>query len=173
MIDEIHDPNFQSRRGGGGADEGGWADKGGWADEADGGDRSYRAGGAGGSVALMGVMGAARAWQATAAAATTLRESTPAAIARGAIGMHTHESASCIQREDRPSPSVPSSSATRSSGRLPGPSAVPIGVADWSGVSASSRNPAARSCARPSYQLPIRAYGMANTAPMDTFTERR
>ena len=114
-----------------------------------------------------------RAWQAMAAAATTLRESTPAARACGAIGMHTPRSASCIQREDRPSPSVPSSSATRSSGRLPGPRAVPIGAADWSGVSASSRNPASRSCARPPYQSVIRAYGMAKTAPMDTFTARR
>src|SRR5262249_54662432 len=53
------------------------------------------------------------AWQATAAAATTFSESTPSAIACGLIGMQTLSSASCSQREDRPSPSEPSMSATR------------------------------------------------------------
>ncbi len=48
-----------------------------------------------------------------AAAATTLRESTPAARAAGFIGMRTGSSASCSHRADSPSPSVPSSSATR------------------------------------------------------------
>ena len=88
-----------------------------------------------------------------AAAATTLSESTPAAIAPGAIGMHTASSASASQRDDSPSPSVPSSSAARSPG-----SAAPIGVADWSGVSASSRNPACRSNGQPA--APVRQPGV-------------
>src|SRR3984893_13790259 len=54
-----------------------------------------------------------RPWQATAAAATTFSESTPRAIAAELIGMHTAWSASCIQRDDSPSPSEPSSRATR------------------------------------------------------------
>src|SRR5258707_2513601 len=118
----------------------------------------------------------ARRLQAIAAAATTLRESTPAARALGLMGMRTGASASCSHREDRPSPSVPSSSAARAV-PVPGPasarSACAIGMASSSGVSASSVKPAARSSARPSYQPAIRAYGMANTAPIETLTERR
>src|SRR5258707_3785475 len=87
----------------------------------------------------------ARRLQAIAAAATTLRESTPAARALGLMGMRTAASASCSHRDDRPSPSVPSSSAARAS---PGePSASAIGAACSSGVSASSVKPPARNCA--------------------------
>src|ERR1700749_2494665 len=104
-----------------------------------------------------------------AAAATTFSESTPAARAAGFIGMRTVPSASSSQRPDRPSPSVPSSSATRPASR----NAAVIGVARSSGGSASVRNPADFSAARPSYQPLIRAYGMANTAPIETLTELR
>ncbi len=46
-----------------------------------------------------------------------------------------------------------------------------MGTADWSGVRARVWKPRARSSASPSYQLAMRAYGTANTAPIETLTD--
>ena len=91
----------------------------------------------------------------------------------GAIGMQTAWSASCSHREDRPSPSVPSSSATRRRA-APGPERGTDrrrGLVRGQGEQPETR-PRATPPARRTSRSSARS-GMANTAPMDTLTARR
>ncbi len=87
-----------------------------------------------------------------------------------AMGIVTTRSAASIAPRDRPSPSVPSTSASRSGGSATTSSRL---TASSARASAATTKPSSRSRSRPPGHVSNRVHGTWNTVPMLTRTERR